>query len=113
MDKSSVFGRWCHIHGAPNLTAYLKQDFRLWLREKAQVLQSWIDSGKMDPVDPFYMIFLMWAATQHYADSEIQVSSVLGKKKLSKKDYDDISDNLTHIILKGCGIKMKHDPLNS
>lgn len=46
------------IHGAPNLTAYLKQDFRLWLREKAQVLQSWIDSGKMDPVDPFYMIFL-------------------------------------------------------
>ncbi len=101
------------IHGAPNLTAYLNKDFRVWLREKAQVMQSWIDAGKMDPVDPFYLIFLIWGSTQHYADFEVQVSSVLGKKKLSKKDYAAVTANLTHIILKGCGVKMEHDPLKA
>jgi TetR/AcrR family transcriptional regulator len=101
------------IHGAPNLSAYLNRDFRDWLGEKAGVIQSWIDSGKMDPVDPYYLIFLIWGATQHYADFEVQVSSVLGKKKLSKRDYDRVAANLTHIILKGCGIEMLQDPLSS
>ena len=101
------------IHGAPNLTAYLNKDFRIWLREKAKVIQSWIDSGKMDAVDPFYLIFLIWSSTQHYADFEVQVSSVLGKKKLSKKDYDEVTANLTHIILKGCGINLRQDLLSA
>ena len=92
------------LHGAPNLTTYLKTDFRLWFKQKASVIQSWIDMGKMDAVDPYYLIFLIWASTQHYADFDVQVCSVLGKSKLSKKDYDDIAENLTHIILRGCGI---------
>lgn len=99
------------IHGAPNLSAYLNKDFRTWLQEKAGVIQAWIDSGKMDPVDPYYLIFLIWGSTQHYADFEVQVSSVLGKNKLSKRDYDNVTANLTHIILKGCGIEMSKDPL--
>ncbi len=101
------------IHGAPNLTAYLNKDFRVWLREKAQVIQSWVDAAKMDAVDPFYLIFLIWGSTQHYADFAVQVNSVLGKKKLSKKDYDAVTANLTHIILKGCGVKLEQDPLSA
>jgi hypothetical protein len=38
---------------------------------------------------------------------------VLGKKKLSAKDFDSIADNLTHIILKGCGVKVKKSPLGA
>lgn len=95
------------LHGAPHLSNYLKKDFRIWLRQKAQVIDTWIEQGKMDPVDPFYLIFLIWASTQHYADFEVQVTSVLGKKKLTANDFDAIANNLTHIILKGCGIKSR------
>lgn len=87
------------------MTRYLKGDFRAWFGQKASVIQSWIDMGKMDPVDPYYLIFLIWGSTQHYGDFDVQVRAVLGKNKLTKKDYDDIADNLTRIILKGCGIE--------
>lgn len=107
---SKIFAREI-IHGAPNLTTYLNKDFRLWLRETAEVIQHWIDNEKMDPVDPFYLIFLIWGATQHYADFEVQVCSGLDKKKLVAHDYEDIINNLTHIILKGCGIKMTNNHL--
>lgn len=98
------------IHGAPNLSRYLNKEFRIWFRQKAAVIQSWIDMGKMDEVDPYYLIFLIWGATQHYADFDAQVRAVLGKTRLTNKDYERISANLTRIILKGCGIEPPAGP---
>lgn len=95
------------LHGAPQLSRYLKKDYRVWLQQKAKVINTWIEQGKMDQVDPFFLIFLIWASTQHYADFSVQVTSVLGKKKLSANDFDTIANNLCHIILKGCGIKTR------
>jgi TetR/AcrR family transcriptional regulator len=92
------------LHGAPVLSSYLKKDYREWLSGKAAILEQWAAQGKMDPVEPFYLIFMIWAATQHYADFDVQVKLVLGKSRLSAKDFDRIADNLIHIILKGCGI---------
>lgn len=93
------------IHGAPHLSEYLNSDYREWLVGKSEVMQTWINQGKMDPVDPFYLILLIWSSTQHYADFSVQVSTVLGKQELADSDYEDIAANLQHIILKGCGIK--------
>jgi TetR/AcrR family transcriptional regulator len=93
------------IHGAPIISEYLNSDFREWLKSKAAVIEHWIKQGKMDPVDPLFLIMLIWSATQHYADFSAQVSAVMDKPQLSDKDFDHVADNLTHIILKGCGIK--------
>jgi TetR/AcrR family transcriptional regulator len=100
------------MSGAPILSSYLKKDFREWLRGKAAIMESWASQGKMDPVDPFYLIFMIWASTQHYADFEVQVKNVLGKSRLTARDFDTIADNLTHIILKGCGIKVRKSLLS-
>ncbi len=93
------------IHGAPNLSEYLNEDYRVWLSGKSKVIQAWIDQGKMDSVDPYHLILLIWASTQHYADFSVQVSAVLAKPKLEDEDFDTAARNLCHIILKGCGLK--------
>jgi TetR/AcrR family transcriptional regulator len=95
------------IHGAPRINEYLNSDFREWLRSKSAVIEQWIKQGKMDPVDPLFLIMLIWSATQHYADFSTQVNAVLDKKELTDRDFEDIANNLTHIILKGCGIQIK------
>jgi TetR/AcrR family transcriptional regulator len=95
------------IHGAPRINEYLNSDFRDWLRSKSAVMEHWIKQGKMDPVDPLFLIMLIWSATQHYADFSTQVNAVLDKKALTDQDFEDIANNLTHIILKGCGIQIK------
>ncbi len=93
------------IHGAPHLSEYLNTDYRKWLLDKSQVIQEWVTQGKMDPVDPLYLIWLIWASTQHYADFSVQVSTVIGKPRLSDEEFEAVADNLRHIILKGCGIE--------
>lgn len=92
------------IHGAPRLEEYLATDFKQWIDKVSAIIQGWIDQGKMDPINPLYLLFCIWGATQHYADFGIQVKAAMGKKTLSNQDFDQISQTLVHLILKGCGI---------
>ncbi|APC16031.1 TetR family transcriptional regulator [Pseudomonas frederiksbergensis] len=92
------------ISGGECLTEYFNQDYRTWFQGRANVFQAWIDAGKMDPVDPVNLIFLLWGSTQHYADFATQICRVTGRTKLTKQDMVDASDNLIRIILKGCGL---------
>lgn len=92
------------ISGGECLTSHFTQDYRDWFRERASVFQVWIDAGKMDPIDPLHLIFLLWGSTQHYADFASQICRLTGKSSLKKSDFDEAADNLERIILKGCGL---------
>ena len=92
------------ISGGQCLSDYFSEDYRAWFKGRAAVFQAWIDAGKMDPVDPVHLIFLLWGSTQHYADFATQICQVTGRSRLTKQDMEDASNNLIHIILKGCGI---------
>lgn len=92
------------ISGGECLSAYFNQDYLSWFRGRAAVFEGWIAAGKMDPVDPVHLIFLLWSSTQHYADFASQICRVTGKPRLRKQDVSAASDNLVQIILKGCGL---------
>ncbi|WP_324731932.1 TetR/AcrR family transcriptional regulator [Pseudomonas paeninsulae] len=92
------------ISGGECLSEYFNQDYQSWFRGRAAVFEAWIAAGKMDPVDPVHLIFLLWGSTQHYADFASQICRVTGRARLSKQDFEVASDNLVRIILKGCGL---------
>lgn len=92
------------IGGAPFLQDYLKGELRDWVQARARVFEQWAERGLMDPVDPVWLIFLIWSATQHYADFEAQVLGITGRDALSDDDIERITAFLTRVILKGCGI---------
>ena len=92
------------ISGGENLTQLLNQDYQAWFRGRAAVFEAWSAAGKMDPVDPVHLIFLLWGSTQHYADFASQVCRLTGRTRMTKQDFDQAADNLVRIILKGCGL---------
>ncbi|MBD2838591.1 TetR/AcrR family transcriptional regulator [Pseudomonas sp. JM0905a] len=92
------------ISGGGCLEAHFDQDYRTWFKGRAGVFEAWIAAGKMDPVDPVNLIFLLWGSTQHYADFNTQICRVTGRKRLTKDDFEAATQNLIHIILKGCGL---------
>lgn len=92
------------ISGGQCLSEYFSQDYQLWFKGRAAVFEQWIAAGKMDPVDPVHLIFLLWSSTQHYADFASQICRVTGKARLTQSDFDHAADNLIRIILTGCGI---------
>jgi TetR/AcrR family transcriptional regulator len=92
------------IGGAPFLQEYLRGELRDWVQARARIFEQWAERGLMDPVDPVWLIFLIWSATQHYADFEAQVLGITGRNELGDDDVEQITAFLTRIILKGCGV---------
>lgn len=93
------------IQGAPFLMEHLRTNMREWVRGRAAVIQTWIDQGRMAPVDPVQLIFLIWSSTQHYADFQVQILMVENKAEYEKRDFDHAADFLTTVILRGCGLE--------
>ena len=96
------------ISGGEHLSGHFNQDYLDWFRGRAAVLQAWIDAGKMDPVDPVHLIFLLWSSTQHYADFTSQIARLSGRRRLTREDYERAADSLVQLILKGCGLTPVH-----
>ncbi|UYM16756.1 TetR/AcrR family transcriptional regulator [Endozoicomonas euniceicola] len=94
------------IHGGFMLSGTMKQATMDWVEEKTAVFQYWIHNKKIaSDIDPTHLLFLIWGATQHYADYESQVCSIMKRKRLRKKDYDLAADTLCKVILRGCGLR--------
>lgn len=102
-DASKVFANEL-LHGATVLKEVLASDLRQTVQAKAEVIQGWIDAGRMAPVDPVHLFFTIWAATQTYADFDVQVAAVLGRKALGPKDFARATEHVVSLLLRGCGL---------
>jgi TetR/AcrR family transcriptional regulator len=103
-DASRIFASEI-IHGAPVLNDYLSSDFKIWVQTKVDVIQYWIKQELIDDINPHHLLFLIWGATQHYADFSVQVLAAMDKKNMDEQSFEAIVDSITTIVLKGCGVK--------
>ncbi|GAB4392658.1 MAG: TetR/AcrR family transcriptional regulator [Kiloniellaceae bacterium] len=92
------------IRGARHTRDFLKNELRSLVKDKAKVLEAWASAGRIDPVDPVHLFSVIWAATQHYADFEVQVGALVGRRQLAAKDYDEAAETVVRMVLKGCGL---------
>lgn len=67
------------LQGAPRIGATLEGELKTLVDEKAGVIAGWSAEGRIADIDPYHLIFSIWALTQHYADFDVQVRAVLGR----------------------------------
>ena len=65
------------VQGAPRIIAEIEGPLKTLVDDKAELFQRWIKDGKIAEVDPYHLIFSIWATTQHYADFSVQVQGIL------------------------------------
>lgn len=107
-DASRVFANEL-LHGAAEVGDLMRGELRTMVREKAAVLDGWIAAGRMAPVDSTHLFFTIWAATQTYADFDVQVRAVLGRETLSAGDHARATEHVVHLILRGSGLSLAAD----
>jgi len=93
------------IQGAPKLKGYLISHVLPQLEEDVALVNHWIAQGRMAQVDPYHLFFMIWAVTQTYADFSVQIELALKKPQLEPSDFEQASDFLINIIVRGLGIK--------
>lgn len=89
------------MQGAPVLRSVLTGPMKQLVDEKAAVLRRWIAEGRLAQVDPYHLIFMVWATTQHYADFEVQIRAVLGPAADRPEHFETARRTLEQLFLKG------------
>ena len=83
------------VQGAPRIIDQIEGPLRVLVDDTANVIQGWIDAGKIADIPPHHLIFSIWATTQHYADFDVQVRGIL--KPSGSEHLDDAAAFLTHL----------------
>jgi TetR/AcrR family transcriptional regulator len=68
------------------------------LRADIATLDRWIQAGQVRAISAQHLFFIIWAATQSYADFAPQMQLVLNRKSLSEKDFDEAFETLQRLI---------------
>ncbi len=103
-DASRVFANEL-LHGAPVVGETLHTELRAMVLDKARVIDGWIAAGRMAPVDSTHLFFTIWAATQTYADFDVQMRAVLSEgRPLTAADQQRATQHVLTMVLRGCGL---------
>jgi len=92
------------MSGAPVMENFLGTTLKTWVDERARIIRGWIRDGKIEPVHPRALLYLIWATTQHYADFERQIVILNGGKEISDLQYRERTEQVVRLILGSVGL---------
>ena len=93
------------MSGAPVMDQFLGTTLKTWADERVRIISGWVRDGKIKPVDPQALLYMIWATTQHYADFERQIVILNGGKEISEHQYRQRTDQVIDLILRSVGLK--------
>lgn len=97
---SQVFTREV-IAGAPRYRDAIEKRVTPVLREDLKTLEQWARQKRIKRIAFTHLMFLIWSATQAYADLAPQFTLFLGKSRLEQEDFDAAGAVLTQLVLAG------------
>lgn len=86
------------LRGAALIKPMIEGDLKELVDEKTAVMRGWMDEGRIARIDPYHLIFSIWATTQHYADFDAQVRAVLGKGRNGPDRFDEAATFLEELF---------------
>lgn len=69
-----------------------------------KAIRGWARKGRIEPIDPIFFLFHVWALTQHYADYEAQVRFFTGCGEDEPIDREKVRLEVTKLVLQGIGL---------
>jgi|TARA_A200000113_G_scaffold35486_1_gene29072 TetR/AcrR family transcriptional regulator len=89
------------MQGAPIIQDFLETQLRSWTDGRIESIQAWIAAGKIRPVEPRWVMYMIWATTQHYADFGHQIETLNADAPLSEAQWEAASETVFEVIWNG------------
>ena len=93
------------MQGAPIIQDFLETQLRSWTDGRTESIQAWIAAGKIRSVEPRWVMYMIWATTQHYADFGHQIETLNADAPLSEAQWEAASETVFEVIWNGLAPK--------
>lgn len=92
------------ISGAPFIDGFIDKISTPLLNQKVGMVEEWIRSGLVKPINPTDLFFCIWAMTQSYADFSAQMQIMKRKKRLEEPDFESAKATIVQLVFGGLGL---------
>ena len=89
------------VGGGKVFDVHLKSSLLSWNAKKCKQINKWIEQGKLRNVNAQYLLYAIWAMTQHYADFEYQTRIINNDQPLGLEQSEEIVENIVQLVLRG------------
>jgi TetR/AcrR family transcriptional regulator len=89
------------MRGAPVIQDFLDTTLSDWVRSRGNVVKRWIAEGRLKPVEPKYLFYMIWATTQHYANATHEMATLEGGMLLGGEAFDQAKRQVAETVLFG------------
>lgn len=90
------------LAGGEQILFFLQETLKPHVEHLAIIFAAWYEKGLIKKIDPFHFMFMLWAMTQSYADMQVQFAAVLGKKRLTKHDFEEGAETIMQLVASIC-----------
>ena len=88
------------MRGAPVIQDFLDTTLTEWLRLRERAARRWIAEGKLKPIEPRILFYMIWATTQHYANAAHEIATLEGGP-LDDEAFERAKKQVVETILGG------------
>src|SRR5277367_2395832 len=89
------------MRGAPVIQDFLDTTLTQWVRSRERVVRKWIADGKLRPIDPKFLFYMIWATTQHYANAAHEIASLENGRPLDDAAFERAKRQVVETVLLG------------
>ena len=99
--KASQLFAYEMLQGAGLIDSALRGPLKRRVDQTVGILRTWMAAGRLAAVDPYHLIFMIWATTQHYADFEAQTRVLIGGDLGDDRVFEAAQSTLLTVFLNG------------
>jgi TetR/AcrR family transcriptional regulator len=89
------------MRGAPMIQDFLDTTLTQWVVSREQVVRRWIAAGKLKPIEPKFLFYMIWATTQQYANAAHEMATLNMGRPLDDRAFERAKREVIEIILRG------------
>jgi len=89
------------MRGAPIIQDFLDTTLSDWVAAREKTVKRWIAAGKLKPIEPKVLFYMIWATTQQYANAAHEMASLNGGRPLDGAAFERAKRQVIETILGG------------
>ena len=89
------------MRGAPMIQDFLDRTLTEWVASRGSVVKRWVAAGKLKPIEPRYLFYMIWATTQQYANASHEIATLNGGRPLDDAAFERAKRQVIDIIVSG------------
>ena len=89
------------MRGAPIIQDFLDTTLSQWVAKREAAVRRWIAAGKLKPIEPKVLFYMIWATTQQYANAAHEIATLNGGEPLDDAAFERAKAQVIATILGG------------